>query len=228
MLSLNRILVILLTISCFSLAFTSLSQAHEDPLQIPWPKGEKVPCRCDILAIPYELCLKGIGREECFKVKEVKQPVRPKKKECSIYVMPGTVVLTNPPTYSCFEEQENQFKWKGNLDTPIEHEEGIKPTPKPEVPKESKPLGQPVIYPEVLACHPAGDYLEKMQEEFQLYPFAQGKGVVRNGQTYNFDRPDMFMLVNPLTKKYVMVGLWPNGYACLLASGEEFEMLTNP
>ena len=68
MLSLNRILVILLTIICFTLAFTSLAQAHEDPLQVPWPKGEKVPCRCDILAMPYELCLKGIGREECFKV----------------------------------------------------------------------------------------------------------------------------------------------------------------
>lgn len=73
MLSLNRILVILLTIICFSLAFTSLSQAHEDPLQIPWPKGEKVPCRCDILAIPYDLCLKGIGREECFKTEKPKQ-----------------------------------------------------------------------------------------------------------------------------------------------------------
>ena len=30
-------------------------QAHEDPLQVPWPDGEKVPCRCDILAIDYEL-----------------------------------------------------------------------------------------------------------------------------------------------------------------------------
>ena len=225
MLSLNRILVILLTIICFSLAFTSLSQAHEDPLQIPWPKGEKVPCRCDILAMPYELCLKGIGREECFKVKEVKQPAKPKEKQCSERVAPGTMVLTNPPTFSCEE-----WRWKGNLDTLIEHEEGIKPIPEPEpeVPKESKPLGQPVIYPEVLACHPAGDYLEKMQEEFQLYPFAQGKSIVRNGQTFDFEQPDMFMLVNPLTKKYVMVGLWPNGYACLLASGSEFEMLTRP
>lgn len=216
MLSLNRILVILLTIICFSLAFTSLSQAHEDPLQMPWPKGEKVPCRCDILAMPYELCLKGIGAEQCFKVKEVKQPAKPKEKQCSERVAPGTMVLTNPPTFSCEELRKitEEKKWQGNEDT----------IPKPE----SKPLGQPVIYPEVLACHPAGDYLEKMQEEFQLYPFAQGKGVVRNGQTYNFDRPDMFMLVNPLTKKYVMVGLWPNGYACLLASGEEFEMLTNP
>ena len=80
MLSSNKILVILLTIICFSLAFTT-AQAHEEPLgNIPWPKGEKVPCRCDILAMPYELCLKGIGREECFKVKEVKNP---KKKECS-------------------------------------------------------------------------------------------------------------------------------------------------
>ena len=182
----DRILIILLTIFAFAFAYATevkaspeleqsypwieVQQDHGNPLtEVPWPKGEKVPCRCDILAIDYELCLKGIGREDCFKVKEVEQPQKP---------------------------------------------------------KESKPLGQPVIYPEVLACHPEGQYLEKMQEEFQLYPFAQGKGVVRNGQTYNFDRPDMFMLVNPLTKKYVMVGLWPNGYACLLASGEEFEMLT--
>ena len=102
MLSLNRILVILLTIICFSLAFTSLSQAHEDPLQIPWPKGEKVPCRCDILAMPYELCLKGIGAEECFKVKEVKEP------KCSPHIAPGSVVLTNPPTYNCEDLKKKQ------------------------------------------------------------------------------------------------------------------------
>ena len=84
MLSLNRILVILLTIICFSLAFTSLAQAHEDRLgKIPWPKGEKVPCRCDILAIPYDLCLKGIGREECFKKEKPKSHGSGRKKDIS-------------------------------------------------------------------------------------------------------------------------------------------------
>jgi hypothetical protein len=77
-------------------------QAHEDPLQVPWPKGEKVPCRCDILAMPYELCLKGIGAEECFKVKEVKEP------KCSPHIAPGSVVLTNPPTYNCEDLKKKQ------------------------------------------------------------------------------------------------------------------------
>ena len=103
MLSLNRILVILLTIICFSLAFTSLAQAHEDPLgKIPWPKGEKVPCRCDILAMPYELCLKGIGREDCFKVVEPKEP------QCSPHIGRGSVVLTYPPTYNCEDLKKKQ------------------------------------------------------------------------------------------------------------------------
>jgi len=43
-------------------------KAHENPLgEIPWPEGEKVPCMCENLAIDYELCLKTIGAEECFK-----------------------------------------------------------------------------------------------------------------------------------------------------------------
>tara|TARA_B110000046_G_scaffold185963_1_gene230845 strand:- start:5837 stop:6196 length:360 start_codon:yes stop_codon:yes gene_type:complete len=79
----------------FLFLIASSVQAHEDPLQIPWPKGEKVPCRCDILAMDYELCLKGIGREDCFK------PVAKKELQCSPYIAPGSVVLTNPPTYNC-------------------------------------------------------------------------------------------------------------------------------
>ena len=98
MLSSNKILVILLTIICFSLAFTT-AQAHEDPLgNIPWPKGEKVPCRCDILSMPYELCLKGIGREECFK--PTKPIIEPEPK-CSNNVKPGTVIQTFPPIFNC-------------------------------------------------------------------------------------------------------------------------------
>ena len=227
MLSSNKILVILLTIICFSLAFTT-AQAHEEPLgNIPWPKGEKVPCRCDILAMPYELCLKGIGREECFKVKEVKQPVKPKKKECSIYVVPGTVVLTDPPTFSCFEEREKEWRWKGNLDT-IQQEEGIKPTPKPEAPQMPPYTGQPLIYNEALPCHPVDIWLEKMQTEHQMYPFAQGKATVRSADNFEFTYPDMIMLVNPLLNKYMMLGVWPNGFACVLASGSDFQTLANP
>ena len=60
----------------FLLLIAGSVQAHEDPLQMPWPKGEKVPCRCDILAMDYELCLKGIGRKECFKESK-KEPVKP-------------------------------------------------------------------------------------------------------------------------------------------------------
>jgi hypothetical protein len=78
------------------------AQAHEDPLELPWPEGTKVPCRCDILAMPYDLCLKGIGAEECFKVVEPKEP------NCSPNVKPGTVVQTNPPTYNCEDLKKKQ------------------------------------------------------------------------------------------------------------------------
>ena len=89
----------------FLLLIAGSVQAHEDPLQMPWPKGEKVPCRCDILAMPYELCLKGIGAEECFKVVEPKEP------QCSPNVKPGTIVLTDPPTYNCEDlKRKNSLK----------------------------------------------------------------------------------------------------------------------
>ena len=81
---------------------TTSVYAHEDPLQMPWPKGEKVPCRCDILAMPYELCLKGIGREDCFKVVEPKEP------QCSPHIGRGSVVLTYPPTYNCEDLKKKQ------------------------------------------------------------------------------------------------------------------------
>lgn len=81
------------------------AQAHEDPLELPWPKGEEVPCRCDILAMPYELCLKGIGAEECFEVVEPKEP------KCSPNVKPGTVIQTDPPIYNCEDvKRKNSLK----------------------------------------------------------------------------------------------------------------------
>ena len=92
--------IILIVLGIFLIAGSV--QAHEDPLQMPWPKGEKVPCRCDILAMPYDLCLKGIGAEECFKVVEPKEP------KCSPNVKPGTVVQTNPPTYNCEDLMKKQ------------------------------------------------------------------------------------------------------------------------
>lgn len=174
--SANRILLVLITIFYSSLASAFVAQANDNPLsERPWPKGEKVPCKCDILAIDYELCLKGIGEKECFK------------------------------------EAENVI-------------------PKEEKTEEPKSPGvsNPVIYPVVIPCHELGAWLENMQNDFQLYPFAQGKAIVRHGQTYEFAKPDMLMMVNPLTNNFAMLGVWPNGYACLLASGDEFKMLVKP
>ena len=224
MLSLNRILVILLTIICFSLAFTSLAQAHEDPLgKIPWPKGEKVPCRCDILAMPYELCLKGIGAKECFKVKEVKKPVTPEKKEClkgwppvepSIHWQDKMSEYS--PTSSCYKVSKVSSEEENVIPIPI-------PETKPEAPQMPPYNGNPVIYNEALPCHPVDIWLEKMQNEFQLYPFAQGKATVRSAHNFEFTYPEMIMLANPLLKRFMMLGVWENGYACVLASGTEFE-----
>tara|TARA_B100000902_G_C27200597_1_gene858843 strand:+ start:505 stop:843 length:339 start_codon:yes stop_codon:yes gene_type:complete len=105
-----------ITLSILLMFITTSVYAHEDPLQIPWPKGEKVPCRCDILAIDYEQCLKGIGAEECFKVVEPKEP------RCSPNVKPGTVVQTFPPTYNC-----EDLKRKNSLEARVkELEEKIR------------------------------------------------------------------------------------------------------
>ena len=88
--------------------------------------------------------------------------------------------------------------------------------------------GQPLIYNEALPCHPVDIWLEKMQTEHQMYPFAQGKATVRSADNFEFVNPHMIMLVNPLLNKYMMLGVWENGFACVLASGSDFETLTNP
>ena len=226
MLSLNRILVILLTIICFSLAFTT-AQAHEDPLgNIPWPKGEKVPCRCDILAMPYELCLKGIGREECFKVKEVKHPVKPEKKEC----LKGWPPI-NPSIH--WEDKMSEYSSTSScykVSKVSSEEENVIPIPEPKPDSQPMPSynGQPLIFNEALPCHPVDIWLEKMQNEHSLYPFAQGKATVRSAHNFEFISTDMIMLVNPLLKKFMVLGVWPNGFACVLTSGSEFQTLVNP
>ena len=187
-------------------------KAHEDPLQLPWPKGEKVACFCDNLAIPYDLCLKGIGAEKCFKVKEVKQPVKPKKKECLLPMEPSIHwqdnMLEYSSTSSCYEVSKVSSE-----------EENVTPMPesKPEAPQMPPYNGQPLIYNEALPCHPVDTWLEKMQNEFQLYPFAQGKAVVRSAHDFTFSHPEMIMLANPLLKRFMMLGVWENGYACVLS-----------
>ena len=86
----------LIAIPLMFLIAGSVQAQSTSPLHEPsWPKGEKVHCRCDILAMDYELCLKGIGREECF------EPVVELEPKCSDRVAEGTVVQTFPPTFSC-------------------------------------------------------------------------------------------------------------------------------
>jgi len=104
------------------------------------------------------------------------------------------------------------------------------PQPSPPKIETEIPLQPPVllIFPEALPCHPVNLWLEKIQDEYAMLPFAQGRAVVRNATTGAFDRPEMLMMVNPLTKKFMLLGLWDNGYACILASGENFKGLLNP
>ena len=166
----------------------------------PWPEGEKVPCRCDILAIDYELCLRGIGREECFK--KVKQPT---KKQCSDNVKPGTVVLTDPPTYNC-----------SDLIKKISAEEEAPADPE-QIP------GGVIMFNEVLPCHDANTFIMKMQTELDMKPFAQGVATVRNAKTMEFFTPKMVMLVNMENGHYLMLGVWPNGLGCVLSGGSQFE-----
>ena len=90
------IFIISLVLISGSVQAQSTSPLYESPLlERPWPEGTKVPCRCDILAMDYELCLKGIGREKCFK------PIVNKEPKCSNNVKPGTVIQTFPPIFNC-------------------------------------------------------------------------------------------------------------------------------
>ena len=121
-------------------------------------------------------------------------------------------------TSSCYEVS----KVSGEVE-----EENVIPIPTPETEPEAPQMppynGQPLIYNEALPWHPVDTWLEKMQNEFQLYPFAQGKATVRSAHNFEFTYPEMIMLANPLLKRFMMLGIWPNGYACVLASGTEFE-----
>jgi len=104
-----------------------LPQAKEDPLELPWPEGKKVPCRCDILAMPYDLCLKGIGREECFKKEGQKQSseapkvtlpevVDPKNFQFKrVTEAPKTVPFVDPDKKVELKPETNRFEKKWNL-----------------------------------------------------------------------------------------------------------------
>ena len=111
-------------LSILLMLVTTSVYAHEDPLQMPWPKGEKVPCRCDILAIPYDLCLKGIGREECFKKEKPKQSSEAPKVTLPKVVDPKNFVFKREPKnhwedkwnfsdnkHREYVESERKFKW---------------------------------------------------------------------------------------------------------------------
>ena len=63
---------------------------------------------CLLLAIPYDLCLETIGKEWLKKQRE-KGKIR-----CSHNVKPGTVVLTDPPTYNC-DDLERESAGEGRI-----------------------------------------------------------------------------------------------------------------
>ena len=104
-----------------------LPQTMHEPSKLPepsWPEGVKVPCRCDILAIPYDLCLKGIGREECFKKEKPKQSSEAPKVILPEVVDPKNFVFKREPKnhwedkwnfsdnkHREYVESERKFKW---------------------------------------------------------------------------------------------------------------------
>lgn len=89
---------VILTVFLVLFAGSVQAQNSHTVINEPWPTGEKVPCRCDILAMDYELCLKGIGKEECFKPT---RPIIEPEPRCSNNVKPGTVIQTFPPIFNC-------------------------------------------------------------------------------------------------------------------------------
>lgn len=66
----------------------------EDPFPIRTGEGEDP---CLLLAMPYDLCLQTIGKEWL----ERQRALHKSTAKCSDLVAPGTVILTDPPTYNC-------------------------------------------------------------------------------------------------------------------------------
>jgi len=93
----------------------------------PYPEGNKVPCMCDNLAIDYELCLKGIGREQCFKKEAPKQSseapkytlpevVNPKNFKLNrVTEAPKTVPFVDPDKKVALKPETNGFEKKWNF-----------------------------------------------------------------------------------------------------------------
>ena len=67
-------------------------KGEENPFPVRTGEGEDP---CLHLAIPYDMCLQTIGKEWWAKQQAKSKP------RCSNNVKPGTVVLTDPPTYNC-------------------------------------------------------------------------------------------------------------------------------
>mgnify|MGYP003644257395 FL=1 len=129
-------------------------------------------------------------------------------------------------------ELEEAFPWieiskastaMEDMEDYLEDNREATPEESPEQPMPEQPTSPDiVVFPEALPCQAAEDFLKNMRLRHGLIPYAKGTAVVRNAQTFEFSRPDMVMLYNPEVQSWMMVGMWTNGYACVLGSGTDF------
>ena len=61
-----------------------------------------------------------------------------------------------------------------------------------------------------------------VQQQYGELPFASGQTLAQSAQNGQYFQAEMFMLVNPTTKTYSIIGVFADGTACMFVNGRMF------
>jgi len=79
------------------------------------------------------------------------------------------------------------------------------------------------LFPVMLECDGEPEKIFSLvQNKYGEEPFASGSIIVRSAVTGQFFEAKAFMLVNPDTKSFSLIGMFADGSGCMLINGNTF------
>lgn len=79
------------------------------------------------------------------------------------------------------------------------------------------------LFPVMLECDSQPEKIFSLvQNKYGEKPFAAGSILVRSAVTGQFFEAKAFMLVNPDTKSFSLIGMFADGSGCMLINGNKF------
>ena len=80
------------------------------------------------------------------------------------------------------------------------------------------------LFPIMLQCdsEPKKIFDVVQSEKYQELPFASGKVYVRSAVTGQIFNAELYMLMNPDTRSFSLIGIFKDGSGCLMMTGNTF------